>query len=142
MPVIGGTVDSFKQELFHAIHDFGSDVFKIALYDNDANIGPTTTAYTATDEVSGTGYSAGGATLTISTIGMAQGVSWADISDVSWPGASFTARAGLIYNSTRANRAVMVLDFGIPRVFTSTSNTIVFPAAGANTAVLRLGYPR
>lgn len=142
MPIISGATDSFKEELFRAIHDFGSDVIKIALYGNDADLGPATTVYTTTGETSGTGYTAGGATLTVSSIATAAGVAYVDFADVSWSGASFTARAALIYNSSQANRAVIVLDFGVPRSFTSDNNTITFPVAGANTSILRIGYPR
>jgi hypothetical protein len=142
MPIIGGSVDSFKEELFRAIHDFGSDAFKIALYSDAADLGPTTTAYSSTHEVSGTGYTAGGASITIFAIGKSQGVSYVDISDVSWPGANFTARAALIYNTTKANRAVMVLDFAGTRTFDSSHNIITFPQPTAQTAVLRIGYPR
>lgn len=140
MAIIGGVTDSFKAELFRRIHDFGSDTFKLALYSD--GLGPDTTEYTSTNEVSGTGYSAGGQTLGATTIVQSGAVSYVDIPDASWPGASFSARGGLIYNSTRGNRSVMVLDFGLERAFTSSSNTVVFPVATANTALLRIGVPR
>lgn len=142
MALASGVVDSFKAELFRAIHDFGSDTIKMALYQSSASLGPTTTAYTATGEASGTGYSAGGATLSTPTITSSGGISWVDFDNPSWSGASFTARGAMIYNSTKANRAVMILDFGFDRAFTSGSNTVTLPANDYNTALIRIGSPR
>lgn len=140
--IISGATDSFKTELLRAIHDFGTDTFKIALYDSTADLGPSTTVYTTTGEVSGTGYTAGGATLAGVALTTSQGVSMVDWTDPAWAGASFTARAAMIYNATNANRAVIILDFGSNRVFTSASNTITFPTPLATSALIRIGVSR
>lgn len=142
MSLIAGATDSFKEELFRLIHDFAFDTFKIALYQDGSNIGPGTEVYTTSGEVTGTGYSAGGQALTVASIQSSQGVSYVDFSDVSWPGANFTARGALIYNSSKSNRSVLIMDFGVPRLFSSTSNTVVFPVPDRDNAILRIGYVR
>ena len=137
----------FKTGLLDGSYDFGTgttDVFKIALYTNTATLDADTTAYTATGEVADAGYSAGGATLTISqvpTIGTQAGsgaVAYLSFSDVSWSGA-ITARGALIYkyNGT-TNPAVCVLDFGSNKTSTTTFQ-VQFPSATSTSAIIRLG---
>ncbi len=147
MALMQTATTSFKVELFQAIHNFGPtspDTFKIALYTGQSSIGPDTTAYTTDNEVSGTGYVAGGAELVISqspTYGInTQQVPTAYVSfqNVSWPGATFIARGALIYNSSKANRSVVVLDFGSDKVVTDWTFAITFPVADANTAIIRI----
>ena len=138
---------SFKVELLQAVHNFGPaspDTFKIALYTAAANLGPTTTVYATSNEVVGTGYTAGGNTLVISTSptsgNNAQNVPTAYVSfaNSSWTGASFTARGALIYNSTEGNKSVAVLDFGADKIVSNDTFQIVFPTADATSAIVRI----
>jgi hypothetical protein len=112
--------------------------YKIALYNALSNLGDTKTAYTTTDEVTGSGYTAGGKILTVSRLAESPTLNTAFLSfaDVTWSPANFTSRGALVYNST-TNAAVCVLNFGSDKTATSTF-TITFPAATANTAVLRI----
>ena len=138
---------SFKVELLQAVHNFGPtspNTFKIALYTAASNIGPDTTVYTTTDEVVGTGYTAGGNTLVIST-SPTSGSNTASIptafvsfANSSWVTASFTARGALIYNSTQGNKSVAVLDFGADKTAANTTFEIVFPTADASSAIVRI----
>jgi len=132
---------SFKAELASGLHNFDAstgDAFKIALYTSSATLGASTTAYSAANEVSGSGYTAGGATLTCVSPVLSGSTAIVDFADVSWADASFTARGALIYNSTNANRAVMVLDFGSDRTVAAAPFTIVFPQASADSAIMRI----
>jgi len=133
---------SFKKALLDGEMDFSSDtaqVFKIALYTSSATLDATTTAYSATNEVAGTGYSAGGETLTISVNPTTSGTTaYLDFSDVVWASASITARGALIYKSGGTNPAVAVLDFGSDKTSTSGNFTIVFPTADASNAIVRI----
>jgi len=138
---------SFKVELLQAIHSFGPtspDTFKVALYTASANIGPTTTVYTTTNEVVGTGYTAGGNTLVISTSptsGNNQAsvpTAFVSFSNTTWTSASFTARGALIYNSTEGNKSVAVLDFGADKTVTNDTFQIIFPTADATSAIVRI----
>lgn len=147
MPIQQTVTTSFKVEILQAVHNFGPtspDTFKIALYDAYANIGPTTTAYSTDNEVSGTGYTAGGNTLVISqspTSGSnTQQIPTAYVSfaNSAWPSASFTARGALIYNSTQGNKSVAVLDFGSDKTVVNQTFTVVFPTPTANDAVVRI----
>ncbi len=134
-----GLTTSFKQEMLQAGQDLATDTLKMALYTAFADIGPNTTAYTTTNEVTGTGYIAGGVAVTGATIttDAQTGTVYVNFDDVSWSGANFTARGALIYNVTRSNKSVAVLDFGSDKVFTSTSNTVTMPANTATTALIR-----
>ena len=133
---------SFKQELLEGLHDFqlsGGSVFKIALYDNSASFDASTTAYTATNEVTGTGYTAGGNTLTRVDPTSSGTTAFTDFADTTWSSATITARGALIYNSTAAgDPAVVVLDFGSDKTSTNGDFTVVFPAADASNAIIRI----
>ena len=133
---------SFKVELLKGVHNFsasGGDTFKIALYDNNASFTAATTAYTASNEVSGTGYSAGGNTLTNIDPTSSGTTAFLDFADTTWSAATITARGALIYNSSAAgNPAVAVLDFGANKTSTSGDFTVVFPAADASNAIVRI----
>lgn len=111
----------------------------MALYTAFSDIGQLTTAYTTDNEITGTGYTAGGELVTGATISTdtQTGTVYVNFSNVSWPGASFTARGALIYNVTRSNKSVAVLDFGSDKTFTSTNNTVTMPANTATTALIR-----
>ena len=137
---------SFKQQLLEAVHDFrlsGGDTFKLALYDNNASFTAATTAYTATDEVGDSGsYAAGGGNLTRIDPTSSGTTAFTDFADLTFTSATITARGALIYNSTPThtytNPAVVVLDFGSDKTSTSGDFTIVFPAAAASTAIIRI----
>jgi hypothetical protein len=137
-----GLTNSFKQEMLQAGQNLVTDTLKMALYTAFSDIGPLTTVYTATNEVTGTGYVAGGVVVTgaiisTETTGPNAGTVYVDFNDVSWPGANFVARGALIYNVTRSNKTVAVLDFGSDKTFTSTSNTVTMPVNSATTALIR-----
>jgi len=129
-------VTSFKKESWQAIHNLETDVLKIALYTGAATLGASTTAYTVTGETTGPGYTAGGKTLTGATLTTDGTTAYVDFADTVWTGANFTARGALIYNSSKANRAIAVLDFGADKTAINTF-TVQMPANGASTALLR-----
>jgi len=136
--IIQGLCDSFKQQLLQAVHNFDSDVIKLAMYDaSSCTLTPSTTVYSSTGEVTGTGYVAGGQTLTSQTVSSGQGVAWVDWADPSYTGANFSADGALIYNSTRANKAIMVLNFGTTRYF-SGNTSLILPSPTSTSALLRL----
>jgi hypothetical protein len=132
---------SFKVQLLSGAQNFNTGttkVYKIALYTSAATLGATTTAYTTSGEVVGTGYTAGGNTLTVSQIPTSSGTTaFIDFADTTWSSATITARGALIYNSTD-NTAVAVLDFGSDKTSTAGDFTIVFPTADATNAILRI----
>ena len=134
-----GLTNSFKQEMLQAGQNLATDTLKMALYTAFSDIGPLTTVYTTTNEVTGTGYTAGGEAVTGATIStdVQTGTVYVDFADVAWPGASFTARGALIYNVTRSNKSVAVLDFGSDKTFSSVSNTVTMPVNSATTALIR-----
>ena len=140
---------SFKVELLQGVHNFGPtspDTFKVALYTAAANIGPSTTAYTATNELpNGNGYTTGGNTLTISvspTSGnnsSAVPTAYISFSNTSWANATFTCRGALIYNDTATgNPSVAVLDFGSDKTVNNDTFQIIFPTPDANSAIVRI----
>jgi hypothetical protein len=138
---------SFKVELLNGIHAFGTtvvrgattaDTFYLALYTSSATLDATTTAYTATNEVSGTGYSAGGQALTTVAPTSSGTTAFLDFDDETWTTATITARGALIYNSTQSNKAVAVLDFGGDKTSTAGDFTVVFPTADASNAIIRI----
>lgn len=141
------TTTSFKVELFQGVHNFGPtspDTFKVALYTGTSSIGPTTTVYTTSNEVVGTGYVAGGNTLVITTSPIAANNSsyvptaYIGFANSSWTSATFTARGALIYNSTEGNKSVAVLDFGADKTVSNDTFQIIFPTADANSAIVRI----
>ena len=138
---------SFKTELLNGIHAFGTtvvrgattaDTFKIALFTSSATLGATTTAYSTTNEVSGTGYTAGGNTLTNVAPTSSGTTAYTDFADTTWSTATITANGALIYNSTQSNKAVAVLAFGGDKTSTAGDFTIIFPTADASNAVIRI----
>jgi|TARA_R100001440_G_scaffold39983_2_gene59612 hypothetical protein len=129
---------SFKEEILEGVHDFTSHTFKLALYTSSATIDATTTAYSTTNEVSGTGYSAGGATLTATNPTTSGTTAFVDFSDVAFSNSTITARGCLIYNSSASNKAVAVFDFGSDQASSSSTFTIQFPTADASNAIVRI----
>ena len=138
MAITQAMCTSFKEDLFQKEQDLDTDTIKIALYTSSATLGASTTAYTATNEVSGTGYSAGGVTLTGATIGTSGTTAYVDFDDPEWASASFTTAGALIYNDTTAgDNSIAVLSFGGDFTVTAGTFRIVFPAAGA-AAIIRI----
>ncbi len=131
---------SFKKELLTATHNFsnGGHTFKLALYSNSATLDATTTAYTTNGEVTGTGYSAGGNTLTNVTPTTGGTTAFTDFADSSFLNATITARGALIYNSTQSDKAVAVLDFGSDKAASAGTFSVIFPTADANNAIIRI----
>jgi hypothetical protein len=134
-----GLTNSFKQEMLQAGQNLATDTLYMALYTAFSDIGPLTTVYTTTNEVTGTGYTAGGEAVTGATIStdVQTGTVYVNFDNVSWPGANFVARGALIYNVTQSNKSVAVLDFGSDKIFSSVSNTVTMPVNSATTALIR-----
>jgi len=134
--------NSFKSELLGAVHDFDSgsgQVFKLALYQSNAVLNATTTAYSASNEVPNSGqYSAGGGVLTGQTVSLDGSVGIVDFADLSFTGVTLSALGALIYNTSATNKSVCVLDFGAVKTATSGTFTIVFPAFTSAAAILRI----
>lgn len=141
---------SFKVEILDGIHNFGvgvirastaADTFKIALYSTLATLDSTTTVYTTLNEVTGTGYTAGGNTLVISQVPTStstETTAWLNFDNSSWTTASFSADGALIYNSTQGNKAVAVLNFGGTKTATAQTFTVTFPASTSDAAIIRI----
>ena len=138
MSITQGMTTSFKKEVLEGTHDFRVDTFKLALYDVAASLGPATTVYSATDEVTGTGYSAGGATMTAVAPTTSGITAYTDFADVTFSTVTIAARGGLIYNSSQGNVAVAVLDFGYTVTKTADDLVVTFPTADATNAIVRI----
>lgn len=148
MAISQAMATSFKVDILNGVHAFGTsvvrastsaDTFKIALYTSSATLDASTTAYSVTDEVSGTGYVAGGNTLVISQVPTSTGTTaFLDFADTTWAAATITANGALIYNSTQSNKAVAVLAFGGDKTSTAGDFTIQFPTADASSAIIRI----
>ena len=142
MALTQSVCSSFKQELLEGIHNFaasGGDTFKIALYTSSANLDSSTTVYTTSGEATaGSGYTAGGATLTNAGTGLTGTTAFLDFDDYTWTSATISAAGALIYNSSQGNKAVAVLSFGATYSSTAGNFTITFPAATSSTAVIIL----
>jgi len=142
MAITQALCTSFKVEILQAIHNFTlttGDVFKLALYTSSASLGAATTAYTSSNEVGDSGtYTAGGGTLTNVTPTSSGTTAFLDFADISFTSATITARGALIYNSSKSNRAVAVLDFGADKISTTGTFTVQFPAADASNAIVRI----
>lgn len=133
-----GLTTSFKQQMLQGAQNLASNTLKIALYTANADLGPNTTAYTTSNEVTGTGYTAGGETLTgVSLSASSEGVVYVNFANPSWAAASFTARGALIYNVTQGNASVAVLDFGADKTCSNQTFTVTMPANTATTALIR-----
>ena len=148
MAITQAMCTSFKVEALKGIHALGTsvvraattaDVFKIALFTSSATLSAATTAYATTNEVVGTGYTAGGATLTVAAPTSSGTTAYTDFTDVTWSSTSITARGAVIYNSTQGNKAVAVLDFGEDKTTSSADFVVQFPTADASNAIVRVG---
>jgi hypothetical protein len=143
MAITQAMATSFKVGLLDGVFDFGtgtSQVFKIALYTASATLDATTTAYTTSNEVVGVGYTAGGNTLVVSQVPTSTGTTaFLDFADSTWASATITARGALIYlDNGTTNDAVCVLDFGSDKTSTNGNFTVIFPAADASNAIIRI----
>ena len=139
MAITQAMCTSFKEDLLNKEQDLGNgaDVIKIALYTSSATLDATTTAYTTTEEITGSGYTAGGVTLTNQVVATSGTTAYFDADDPEWTSASFTTAGALIYNSTASNKAIAVLSFGGDFTVTSGTFRIVFPAPGT-AAIVRI----
>lgn len=135
MSIVQTQTTSFKKELYQGIHDLSTDTIKIALYTGNADLNEATTVYSSTNEVTGTGYTAGGEVMTGASINSSGSVAYVNWNNVSWT-AALTARCALIYNVSKANRSIAVLDFGSDKTSTTTF-TITMPANTSTTALIR-----
>lgn len=141
MAITTAMTTSFKKEVLEALHDFNTtsgSVFKIALYTSTASLDATTTVYSATNEVVGTGYTAGGNTLTNIDPVSSGTTGFADFADTTWTSATITAAGALIYNSSQSNKAVAVLSFGGDKTSTNGDFVVQFPAADSTNAIIRI----
>jgi hypothetical protein len=129
---------SFKQQILLGEHDLDTDVIKIALYTSAADLSAATTAYSTSNEVVGTGYTAGGNTLAGATVSLTGTTAFVDFSDTTWTTATITARGALIYNSSKSDKAIAVLDFGSDKTSTAGSFTVQFPANDSSSAIVRI----
>lgn len=148
MAISQAMTTSFKVDILSGGHNFNTtnralssntqDTFKIALYTSSATLDATTTAYSATNEVVGTGYTAGGNTLTTVAPTSSGTTAFTDFNDTQWTTATITANGALIYNSSNSNKSVAVLAFGSDKTSTAGTFTIQFPTADASNAIIRI----
>lgn len=137
MAITQAIPDSFKTDIFTGVHT-SSDVYKMALYTSTATVDKTTTAYSATNEVVGTGYTAGGTTMTGFSVTLSGDTSVMDwTTDPSWTTATITARGALIYNSSKSNKAVLVIDLGADKTSTAGTFTVQLPTPDATNGLIR-----
>ena len=134
MAITSALCNSYKQEILEGVHA-STDTYKIALYTDSASLSASTTAYSATNEVSGTGYSAGGANLSGFSSGLSGSTAYLTFSDPAWADSTITARGCLIYNSSKSNKAVAVFDFGQNVSSVNGTFTVDFPGAGASSLI-------
>ena len=142
MAITQAMCTSFKKELLEAKHNFllsGGNTFKIALYTSSATLSAATTAYSATNEVSGTNYSAAGNTLTRIDPSSSGTTGFTDFADTTWASSTITARGAVIYNDTASgDPSVIVLNFGADKSSSAGDFTITFPTADASDAIIRI----
>tara|TARA_Y100000592_G_C5374916_1_gene270438 strand:+ start:50 stop:481 length:432 start_codon:yes stop_codon:yes gene_type:complete len=142
MAITSAICNSFKTEILTGVHNFtasSGDTFNLALYTSSATLNKSTTAYTTSEEVSGSGYTAKGNALTSVTPALSTDTAVCDFADTSFTSASFTARGCLIFNdSATGDPAVCAIDFGADKTVTSGTFTIQFPAADASNAIIRI----
>lgn len=134
MAITTAICNSYKQEILEGVHS-SADTYKLALFTSAATLGAATTAYATTNEASGTGYTAGGVTLSGLSTGLASGTAYLTFSDPSWASSTITARGCLIYNASKGNKAVAAFDFGADVTSTNGTFTVDLPAAGASSLV-------
>mgnify|MGYP003123173755 FL=1 len=139
MAITQAVCNSFKQELLQGLHDLDGNTLKLALYTSSATLDASTTAYSTTNESSGTGYTAGGETVTSVAVSLSGNVAFVDFADVSFTSATISDAAGaLLYNSSVSNKAIAVIDFGSTKSVTGGTLTITLPSANASNALIRV----
>ena len=140
MAITSAIATSFKQELLVEGHNLtnGADTLKLALYTSSATLGAGTTAYVTTGQATGTNYTAGGSALTNVTPTTSGTTAIVDFADLTFGTATVTARGCLIYNTSNSNKAICAIDFGGDKTSTAGDFTVVFPAATATGAIIRL----
>ena len=141
MAITQAMCTSFKKELLEGTHNFkasGGNSFKLALYTSSATMSAATTAYSTGQEASGTNYTAGGAALTNVNPTSSGTTAFTDFADLTFGTATITARGCMIYNSSATNASVATIDFGGDKTSTAGDFTVVFPAAAASTAIIRI----
>jgi hypothetical protein len=140
MAITQAMATSFKQELLEGLHDFqvAGDSFKMSLYTSAATLSAATTAYTATEEVSGTGYTATGSALTNVAPTTSGTTAFCDFADETWSTSTITARGAMIYNDDKSDTCVLILDFGSDKVSTAGDFTVQFPTADSSNAIIRI----
>jgi len=138
--ITAGLTNSFKEQLLLGQHDLETDVLKIALYLSSAVLGPDTPTYTAVGETSGIGYTAGGEVLQNVSVelSLSQGIAYVSFDNPTWLAATFTARGALIYNSSKSNKSIAVLNFGIDQTMLSQQFQIQLPTNNADNALIRI----
>lgn len=138
MAISQAMCSSYKEQLLGAVHDMDTDVFYIALYTSSATLSAATTIYAITDEVIAAGYTAGGNILSGAAITLSGTTAFVDFNNTTWTTATITARGALIYNSSKANKAVAVLDFGGDKSSTAGDFTVIMPTPDAANALIRI----
>lgn len=139
MAITQAVANQFKSDLWIGLHLWGTDAFKMALFVAAATLDATTTAYATTNEVTGTGYTAGGTAITAVAPVISGATAYINISpNPSWTTATFTARGTMLYNTSRTNKMLAVWDFGGDFTVTAGTFTLTMPAAAAATAILRI----
>ena len=137
MAIAQAMCTSFKAEILDEQHDLIADTIKIALFTSSASLGAGTTAYSTTNEISGTGYTAGGVTLSSKVVTTTGTTAYFDCDNPSWTSATFTANGAIIYNDTNADKAIAVLAFGGDFTVAGGTFEIVLPAPGT-AAIIRI----
>ena len=138
MAISQAMCSSYKEQLLGAVHDMDTDVFYIALYTSSATLSAATTVYAATNEVVAVGYTAGGNILSGAAITLSGTTAFVDFDNTTWTTATITARGALIYNSSKSNKAVAVLDFGGDKSSTAGDFTVIMPTPDAANALIRI----
>jgi hypothetical protein len=138
--ITAGLTNSFKYQLLLGVHDLSVDTIKVALYTVDATLGPDTTVYSTTNEVSGTGYTAGGITATNVTVTLstAAGVAYVDFDDPTWNAANFSTQGALVYNASKSNKSIGVINFGALQTMVNQGFQILMPSNSSDAALIRI----
>lgn len=138
MAITQAMCSSFKQQLLLGEHDLDTDVIKLALFTSAATLGAATTVYSTANEAVGAGYTAGGNTLAGVIVSLSGTTAFVDFSDTTFASSTITARGALVYNSSKSNKAIAVLDFGTDKTSTAGDFTVQMPAATAADALIRI----
>ena len=135
MSIVQTQTTSFKAELYQGVHNLLTDTIYVALYTGYANLNAATTIYSSVNEITGTGYTAGGQIVTGATVNSSDYTAYVNFDNVVWTNSNLTARCALFYNVSKGNKSIFVLDFGSDK--TKTNFTITMPTNGPTTAIIR-----